>query len=226
MIGIFSYHFSKHKSGFLQTLHRYSVPSNIAPLYFFSSKVLYFGQMQPIKVHFFEIFTCSSQNSSNYSCRFWTDKSISLDISRTFSTLDKRIPSKSQFWDFRVFQWKLARFFMSFSKSHVNFSLNFAWHSSVMKDNSSELYSLVKHFIVWSKAAHQSTDFWDFRVLESKFVKFFMSILKRQSNSSWIFHHLLCMKGINQSGNFWDFWELGSKFTKLLSFWNNKSVFL
>ena len=31
--------------------------------------------------------------------------------------------------------------------------------------------------------------FWDFRVLESRFVKFLMSILKRQVNSPQIFYH-------------------------------------
>ena len=66
----------KHKSVFLQMLHQYSVPSNITPLYFFSSRIMYFGQKQPIKVQVFEIFECLGQNLSNSSCQFWTDKSI------------------------------------------------------------------------------------------------------------------------------------------------------
>ena len=61
------YHFRKSKSVFLQTFHQssvhiwhqYSVPSNITPLHFFSSKIIYFGQKQPIKVQIFEIFECS-----------------------------------------------------------------------------------------------------------------------------------------------------------------------
>ena len=37
-----SCHFWKHKSGFLQMLHRYLVPSSKTPLYFFSSNIIYF----------------------------------------------------------------------------------------------------------------------------------------------------------------------------------------
>ena len=36
--------------------------------------------------------------------------------------------------NFQVFRWKLAKFFMLFSKPQVSFSLNFASISSVMKD--------------------------------------------------------------------------------------------
>ena len=73
-------HFWKQKSVFLQILHQYSVQSNIASLYFFSSNIIYFGQRKPIKVQMFEIFKCSGQNSSKSSCQFWNDKSIPLPI--------------------------------------------------------------------------------------------------------------------------------------------------
>ena len=72
--------FWKYKPVFLQTLYQSWVQSNITPLYFFSSNIIYFGQKQPIKVQIFEIFECSGQNSSNSSCQFWTDKSIPLQI--------------------------------------------------------------------------------------------------------------------------------------------------
>ena len=75
-----SCHFPNHKSVFLQILHHTLVSWNIAPLYFFSSNIIYFGQKQPIKVQIFEIFECSGQNSSNSSCQFWNDKSIPLQI--------------------------------------------------------------------------------------------------------------------------------------------------
>ena len=75
-----SCHFWKHRSVFLQILHQYSVPRNITPLYIFSSKIIYFRQKQSIKGQFFEIFECSGQHSSNTSCQFWTDKSISLQF--------------------------------------------------------------------------------------------------------------------------------------------------
>ena len=58
----------------------------------------------------------------------------------TFSTLDKRILSKFQFWHFRVLWWKFAKFLMSFSKQKVSFSSNFASLFNVMKDISSALF--------------------------------------------------------------------------------------
>ena len=45
-----SSHFPNHKSAFLQVFHHSLVSWNIAPLYFFSSKIIYFGQKQPKKV--------------------------------------------------------------------------------------------------------------------------------------------------------------------------------
>ena len=74
-----SCHFWKQKSVFLQILHQYSVLSNITPLYFFRSNIIYFGQRQPIKVQIFEIFECSGQNSTKY-YQFWNDKSIPLPV--------------------------------------------------------------------------------------------------------------------------------------------------
>ena len=62
-------HFQKYKSVFLQTLHQYSVPSNITHLYFLNSHI-YFCQKQPIKVQIFEIFKWSGQNPSNSSSIF------------------------------------------------------------------------------------------------------------------------------------------------------------
>ena len=76
----FSCHIWKHKSLFLQVLHQTSVPSNITPLHFFSSNIIYFGQNQSIKVKIFEIFKCSCQNWSNSSCQFWIDKSVPLQF--------------------------------------------------------------------------------------------------------------------------------------------------
>ena len=50
------------------------------PYTFFSSKIIYFVQKNPIKVQIFEIFESSGQASSNSSCQFWNDKSIPLQI--------------------------------------------------------------------------------------------------------------------------------------------------
>ena len=53
----------------------------------------------------------------------------------------------SQFWDFRVLWWKLAKFLMSYSKLQVTYSPNFGSLFSVTKDNSSILFrSSVMYF--------------------------------------------------------------------------------
>ena len=119
--------FLKAQAIFLQILHQNSVPPNITSLHFFCLNINYFCRKERIKVKIFEIFECSSQNSSNYS---WTDKSIPLQIllhsslswHHTFSTLDKRTPSKSQFRDFLVLLWKLAKLFLSIFGSTSQFS--------------------------------------------------------------------------------------------------------
>ena len=77
---IYSCHFWKYKSVFLQTLYQFWVPSNITPLYFLSSNIIYFGQKQHIKGQIFEIFECFGQNLLNFSCQFWTNKSIPFQI--------------------------------------------------------------------------------------------------------------------------------------------------
>ena len=62
--------FGNYKSVCLQILHQSLVQSNITRLYLFSSNIMYYGQKQHIKMQNFEIFKCSTQNSSNYSCQF------------------------------------------------------------------------------------------------------------------------------------------------------------
>ena len=75
-----SCHFWKHKSVFFPKFYQSWVPSIVTPMYFLSSKIIYFGKKQPIKVQMFEIFECSEQNLLNPSCQFWTDKSIPFQI--------------------------------------------------------------------------------------------------------------------------------------------------
>ena len=55
-----SCHFSNKNSVFLQILHHSLVSWNITPLHYFSSKILYLAQKEPIKVYIFETFWCSS----------------------------------------------------------------------------------------------------------------------------------------------------------------------
>ena len=51
-----------------------------SPTFFQRKHFIYLVQKKPINVQIFEIFGCSSQNSSNSSCQFWTDKSVPLQI--------------------------------------------------------------------------------------------------------------------------------------------------
>ena len=76
----------------LQILYPSSVSWKITPLYFFSSKNIYFAQKEPIKIKFFEIFKCSVQILSNSLCQFWNEKSISLQILYLSSVSSKIIP--------------------------------------------------------------------------------------------------------------------------------------
>ena len=59
------------------------MPSNITSLYFLNWNI-YFGQKTLIKGQIFETFECLGQNSSNSSCKFWNDKSISSSIFASF----------------------------------------------------------------------------------------------------------------------------------------------
>ena len=69
----------------LQILYRSSVSWKITPLYFFSSKNIYFAQKEHIKMKIFETFKSSGQNPSNISCQFWNDKPIPLQILHHYS---------------------------------------------------------------------------------------------------------------------------------------------
>ena len=61
------------------------MPSNITPLYFFSSNILYFGQKQPIKVQIFEIFECSRENLPYSLCHFPNHYPLFYQILHDFS---------------------------------------------------------------------------------------------------------------------------------------------
>ena len=72
--------FWNDKSIPLQVLYPFSFIWKISPLYFFSSKNIYFAQKEHTKMKIFETFKCSCQNWSNSLCQFWNDKSITLQI--------------------------------------------------------------------------------------------------------------------------------------------------
>ena len=108
---------------------------------------------------------------------------------------------------------KFTKFLMSFLKAQVSFPSNFASIFSAIRHNSSviffgqTLYTLVK-------GARENTRLLDFWVLGSKLVKFFISILKRQVNSSSSFALIFIVMTYNSSVNlkvtlflFWTKWS-------------------
>ena len=139
--------------------------------------------------------------------------------------------------------WKFAKFLMSFLKAHVSFPSNFASVFSVIKHNSSVLFS-VKHYILWSKAAHLNANCFDIQVLRSKFFRSLMTILNWQVNSSWNFasffivtrhsspvnfklvHFLLWIKGSHQSPDY-EIFECSAENlpNSSLHFWKHKPLF-
>ena len=68
-----------------QILYPSSSSRKITPLYFLSSRNIYFPQIEPIKVNIFETFECSGQNLSNSLCQFLNDKLIPLQILYPYS---------------------------------------------------------------------------------------------------------------------------------------------
>ena len=155
---------------------------------------------KPIKVQIFEVLECLDQNSSNSSCQFWTDKSIPLQFlhpfllswhitplkfeGHPFSILDKRILSKTQFWDFQVLWWKFDKYLRSILEAQISVSSNFLSIISDIKHQTPLYFLSWNTLYFWPQAAHQSANFSDFWAFELKFVKFLMSVLEQQVNSS------------------------------------------
>ena len=118
------------------TMFYYKPWSNITPLYFFSSNIIYFGQKQPIKVQIFEIFESSGQNLSNYSCQFWTDKSSSSLFASLFIVNTHNSPVKLKLihnllLTKRCYQSHNFETFKCSGESFPNFSCHFWKHKSV-----------------------------------------------------------------------------------------------
>ena len=95
--------FWNNKSITVQTLYPSSVSWKRTPLYFYSSKNIYFAPKEPIKIKTLETFKCSGQNSSNSSCQLWNNKSLPLQVLRN-SSLSWQINSL----------WILSSYFFKF----------------------------------------------------------------------------------------------------------------
>ena len=131
-----------------------------------------------------ETFKCSGQTLSNSSCQLWNDKSIPLQIlhhsslswhitplwilSSYFFYFGLKDPIKIPILRLSIALVKICIFLMSFSKSQVSFSSNFASPFSVIKDNSS-VFFYVKHWIICTIGTNSSANFGNFTSAGVKF---------------------------------------------------------
>ena len=117
---------------------------NITPLYFLRSNIIYFVQNKPIEIC--QIPHVNFELTTQFLFKFcfifhWYDTKLPCQfLAHTYFTLDEKIPSKSQFFDFPVFWWKFPKFLMSFLKVQVSFRWSVASIFSAIKYNSSILY--------------------------------------------------------------------------------------
>ena len=137
-------------------LHQILYPSwaswNITPLHIFSSNNVDLAQKEAIKMKIFETFKCYGQNLWNFFCQFWNDTSIPLQILYLFSGSWKIIPlyffsskniyfpqkepiKRKIFLNFRVVRWNFVKFVMSILKRQVHSSPNFVSLFSLMKSS-------------------------------------------------------------------------------------------
>ena len=146
-----SCHSWKHKSVFFQVFHQSSVPSNITPLYFFSSNNIYFDQKELIKVKIFRLSSAQVKICQIPYCQFWNDKLIPYQILYHSSVSWKITP----LW---VFESKFFRFLMSILKWQVNSPSNFASFFIFMTHNSSADFKIIL-FLLWIKGSHHYPNF-------------------------------------------------------------------
>ena len=115
----------------------------------------------------------------------WKSIDLSCELSLTcggnvnyYKSVYQPIPTHEKF----CFQWVLPFYFIKWNPDCSASKRKFLKSTSCLQI----LHQLIllKHDILLSKAAYQSVNFWDFRVLGSKFVKFLISILNWQVNSS------------------------------------------
>ena len=140
---------------------------------------------------------CSGESLLISSCHFWKHKSVILQIFSKYSVPLNITPlyffssSIIYFGQKRKFSRSLSAQVKIPQIPHVNFELTgqFLFNFCIIS------YTLVK-------SSSLSVNFWDFQVLKSKFLKFLMSILKRQVNSSSDFSSFFNVVTHNYSVNF------------------------
>ena len=81
-----SCHFPNHKSIFLQILHHSSVSWKVTPLYFFSSKFIYFAQKEHIRVKLLRLLSTRANIHQNFII-FETTNQFSLNFALLFNVM-------------------------------------------------------------------------------------------------------------------------------------------
>ena len=92
-------------------------------------------------------FNYLCENLPIYLCHFWNHKSffptqiLCIFLAQTLHTFYKNSPSKCKFSDFPLLALKFTKFLMSYFKQKVSFPSKFGSFFSVMRNNSSVLFS-------------------------------------------------------------------------------------
>ena len=134
-------------------MHHPSVSWHIIPLKFYSWNITCFWQKQPIKVQFFRLLSALMEVHpisdatfahghkvrvySNFASLFSVMKETLLYFFKLkpYILWTKRAHIEVKFSYFWAVGWKFTKFIMSYLKSQVSFSLNFASVFSVMRDS-------------------------------------------------------------------------------------------
>ena len=120
------------------------------------------------------------ENSPNSICHFWNHKSffatqlLCIFLAQTLHIFYKNIPSKCKYLDFLLLVLKFTKFLISFFKQKTSCSSKFGLLFSVMRDNSSVLFSW--NFYAIDKSNRSKCKFLDLPLLALKFTQFLMFI--------------------------------------------------
>ena len=163
----------------------------------------------------FDTFKCSGENLPNFSCHFPSNKSVFLQILH-HSLMSWKIPPLYFFSSNNIYfaqkesiKVKILETFEC-SGENLSNSLCQSWNdkpiplqilhpSSVSWKITPVLFFSSNNVYFAQKKLIKVKIFWDFQVLRSKFVKFLMSILKRQVDSSPNFASLFSFMKDNSS---------------------------
>ena len=148
--------FCKHKSDFLQILHQSSLSWKITPLYFFSSKITYFAQKEPVKFKFLRLLSA------------WVKIHQILIIFETTSSFSSNFASL-----FRVIRYNSSmlfqlKFYILSTKSAYDSTNSVKFHVTSQKFEILHFDGLLlsKSYTVLAKKVQKSYLSWHWRVMD------------------------------------------------------------